>query len=101
MLGVRLGRPHILRSVTPRAATASLPLLVALLLAGSHARAAESPPARREGQPPVPSLAQADADPFAAPTDAAPAPSGSPEAPAPGSAPAATPTSPAGPATPA
>ena len=100
MLGVRLGRPHILRSVTPRAATASLPLLVALLLAGSHARAAESPPARREGQTPVPSLAQADADPFAAPTDAAPAPSGSPEAPAPGSAPAATPTSPAGPATP-
>ncbi|MCP9859905.1 MULTISPECIES: BamA/TamA family outer membrane protein [unclassified Cyanobium] len=94
MLGVRLGRPHTLRSVTLRAATASLPLLVALLLTGGQARADESPPTKREGQAPVPSLAQAGADPFAAPADVAPAPSGTPEAPAPG----ATPTSPAVPA---
>ncbi|MEA5413434.1 hypothetical protein VB737_16845, partial [Synechococcus sp. BA-120 BA3] len=51
MIGVRLGRPHTLRSVTPRAATASLPLLVALLLAGGQARAAESPPG--QGQAPA------------------------------------------------
>jgi outer membrane protein insertion porin family len=100
MIGVRLGRPHILRSVTPRAATASLPLLVALLLTGGQARAAESPPAKREGQAAVPSLAQADADPFAAPADVAPAPSATPEAPAPGASPAvpATPATPSAPA---
>ncbi len=96
MIGVRLGRPHTLRSVTPRAATASLPLLVALLLAGGQAGAAESPPSKREGQAPVPSLAQAGADPFAAPADVAPAPAGTPAAPAP----EATPASPAVPATP-
>lgn len=96
MIGVRLGRPHTLRSVTPRAATASLPLLVALLLTGGQAGAAENPPTKREGQAPVPSLAQAGADPFAAPADVAPAPAGTPAAPAP----EATPASPAVPATP-
>jgi outer membrane protein insertion porin family len=84
MIGVRLGRPHILRSVTPRAATASLPLLVALLLAGGQSRAAESPPTKREGQAPVPALAQAGADPFAAPADTTPPAGTSPAAPAPG-----------------
>ncbi|MEA5443073.1 BamA/TamA family outer membrane protein [Cyanobium gracile] len=96
MIGVRLGRPHTLRSVTPRAATASLPLLVALLLAGGQAGAAENLPTKGEGQPSVPSLAQADADPFAAPADVAPAPAGTPAAPGP----EATPASPAVPATP-
>ncbi|MCP9930180.1 BamA/TamA family outer membrane protein [Cyanobium sp. AMD-g] len=96
MIGVRLGRPHTLRSVTPRAATASLPLLVALLLTGGQAGAAETPPTKREGQAPVPSLAQAGADPFAAPADVAPAPAGTPAAPGP----EATPASPAVPATP-
>jgi outer membrane protein insertion porin family len=97
MIGVRLGRPHILRSVTPRAATASLPLLVALLLAAGQSRAAESPPTKREGQAPVPALAQAGADPFAAPADATPPAGASPVTPAPG----ATPASPAPAATPA
>ena len=97
MIGVRLGRPHILRSVTPRAATASLPLLVALLLAGGQSRAAESPPTKREGQAPVPALAQAGADPFAGPADATPPAGASPVTPAPG----ATPASPAPGATPA
>ena len=102
MIGVRLGRPHILRSVSPRAATASLPLLVALLLAGGQASAAESPPSKREGKAPVPSLAQAGADPFAAPADAAPGASGTPAAPSPGATPGgqAVPVTPA-PATPA
>ena len=101
MIGVRLGRPHILRSVSPRAATASLPLLVALLLAGGQASAAESPPSKREGKA-VPSLAQAGADPFAAPADAAPGASGTPAAPSPGATPGgqAVPVTPA-PASPA
>jgi outer membrane protein insertion porin family len=101
MIGVRLGRPHILRSVSPRAATASLPLLVALLLAGGQASAAESPPGKREGKA-VPSLAQAGADPFAAPADAAPGASGTPAAPSPGATPGgqAVPVTPA-PASPA
>ncbi len=103
MIGVRLGRPHILRSVTPRAATASLPLLVALLLAGGQSRAAESPPTKREGQAPVPALAQAGADPFAGPADATPPAGASPVTPAPGAspAPAATPAPTATPTTPA
>jgi outer membrane protein insertion porin family len=88
MIGVRLDRPHILRSVTPRAVTASLPLLVALLLAGGQSRAAESPPTKREGQAPVPALAQAGADPFAAPADTTPPAGASPAAPAPGATPA-------------
>ncbi|MCP9838118.1 BamA/TamA family outer membrane protein [Cyanobium sp. N.Huapi 1H5] len=95
MIGVRLGRPHILRSVTPRAATASLPLLVALLLAGGQARAAESPPGK--GQTPAGPVAQAGADPFAGPADATPPAGATPVTPAPG----ATPASPAPAATPA
>jgi outer membrane protein insertion porin family len=95
MIGVRLGRPHILRSVTPRAATASLPLLVALLLAGGQARAAERPPAKGEGQAPVPSLAQAGADPFAGPADTTPPAGASPVTPAPGASPASPAPAPA------
>jgi len=115
MIGVRLGRPHILRSVTPRAATASLPLLVALLLAGGQARAAESPPGKGQapagpvaqagsgpvGQPPAGSLAQAGADPFAGPADATPPAGATPVTPAPAATPApavtpgATPSPPA------
>ncbi len=107
MIGVRLGRPHTLRSVTPRAATASLPLLVALLLAGGQARAAESPPGKGQapagpvaqagagavGQAPAGSLAQAGADPFAGPADATPPAGATPVTPAPATtpAPAATP----------
>lgn len=97
MIGVRLGRPHILRSVTPRAATASLPLLVALLLAGGQARAAESPPGQgqtpvgSQGQPPTGTVAQAGADPFADPPEATPPAGATPVTPAPG----ATPASPA------
>ncbi|MEA5390966.1 BamA/TamA family outer membrane protein [Cyanobium gracile UHCC 0139] len=98
MIGVRLGRPHILRSVTPRAATASLPLLVALMLAGGQARAAESPPGQGQppagslGQAPAGSVAQAGADPFADPAEATPPAGASPApAPAPTPAPAATP----------
>ncbi len=102
MIGVRLGRPPILRSVTPRAATGSLPLLVALLLAGGHARAAESPPPKREGQAPVPSLTQAGADPFAAPADVAPVPSSTPATPASPAVPdKPAPSTPATPAPPA
>ena len=52
MVGVSLGRPHILRSVTPWAATASLPLLGALLLAGPPARRPKAPPAVRKGRVP-------------------------------------------------
>ncbi|AFY30197.1 BamA/TamA family outer membrane protein [Cyanobium gracile] len=89
MIGVRLGRPHILRSVTPRAATASLPLLVALLLAGGQARAAESPPG--QGQPPTGTVAQAGADPFAGPADATPPAGAAPATPAPGASPAPAP----------
>ncbi len=84
MVGVRLGRPHILRSVTPWAATASLPLLGALLLAGTPGSAAENPSGRPQGQesPPA-SVAQADADPFAEPGESAPIePEGAPEQPA-------------------
>ncbi len=97
MIGVRLGRPHILRSVTPRAATASLPLLVALLLAGGQARAAESPPGQgqtpfgSQAQPPTGTVAQAGADPFADPPEATPPAGATPVTPAPG----ATPASPA------
>lgn len=97
MIGVRLGRPHILRSVTPRAATASLPLLVTLLLAGGQARAAESPPGQgqtpvgSQGQPPTGTVAQAGADPFADPPEATPPAGATPVTPAPG----ATPASPA------
>ncbi len=84
MVGVRLGRPHILRSVTPWAATASLPLLGALLLAGTPGSAAENPSGRPQGQEsPAASVAQADADPFAEPGESAPIePEGAPEQPA-------------------
>ncbi|WP_159816537.1 BamA/TamA family outer membrane protein [Cyanobium sp. Copco_Reservoir_LC18] len=97
MIGVRLGRPHILRSVTPRAATASLPLLVALLLAGGQARAAESPPgqgqtpAGSQVQPPTGTVAQAGADPFADPPQATPPAGATPVTPSPGASPAPAP----------
>ncbi|KEF43078.1 MAG: membrane protein [Cyanobium sp. CACIAM 14] len=94
MTGVRPGRPHILRRATPWAATASLPLLGALLLTGAPASAAEAPSGRGEGRPPSASLAQAGADPFAEPAPASPAaPQGSPTTPAT----PATPVAPAGP----
>ncbi|MBD2549977.1 BamA/TamA family outer membrane protein [Microcystis elabens FACHB-917] len=98
MIGVRLGRPQILRSVTPRAATASLPLLMALLLAGGQARSAESQPVQEEqhpagslSRPPSGAVAQAGADPFADPAEAGPPAGASPVTPGPG----ATPSSPA------
>ena len=84
MVGVRLGRPHILRSVTPWAATASLPLLGALLLVGTPGSAAESPSGGPEGpESPPASVTQADVDPFAEPGESAPSPpEGTPEQPA-------------------
>ncbi len=105
MTGVRLGRPTILRSATPWATTASLPLLGALLLAALPAVAGESPPGttQRQGAPaiaqgagstppatdpqPAPgadSPAPASPDPFSTPADA---PQGSTPAPAPAPSP--------------